>query len=393
MSINYFLLFRILDRKKHLCIRNTRNLPHFYSNFCYNRKNDVNIFNFLKKGMLNVKQHAENEILQPTLLCDKKGNLNPAAIGYARKPLIQSNLTGHLMRKKKWNYWGVYGDEIFFSATISHLDYAAICFVYFLEYETQRYYEKTMTIPLGGRVKMPTQVLETIKFTSSEMAIEFTYLQNETHLVVTIPNFDGDALHADLVISHPPTDETLNVVIPWNRKTFQFTGKHHTLPTSGLVTIGDRSFSFTPEESFAVLDYGRGVWPRKATWNWGMASQRVRGRRIGLNLGGKWTDGTGMTENAVFVDGKMTKIHEDVLFDYNKEDYMQPWHVKSKFSHQVALKFSPFFERVTTANVTLIKSEVHQMFGYYDGHVLLDNGETLVIQQMLGSIEEHIAKW
>ena len=348
---------------------------------------------FLKKGMLHVKQHAEKEILQPTLLCDKKGYLNPAAIGYARKPLIQSNLTGHLMRKKKWNYWGIYGDEIFFSATICHLDYAAICFVYFLEYETQRYFEKTITIPLGGRIKMPTQVLETIKFTSSEMTIESTYLQNETHLTVTIPDFDGDALHADLIISHPPTDESLNVVVPWNRKTFQFTGKHHTLPTSGLVTIGNRSFSFTPEESFAVLDYGRGVWPRKATWNWGMASQRVRGRRIGLNLGGKWTDGTGMTENAVFVDGKMTKIHEDVLFDYNKEDFMQPWQVKSKFSRQVSLKFTPFFERITTANVALIKSEVHQLFGYYDGHVLLDHGETLVIRQMLGSIEEHIAKW
>ena len=38
------------------------------------------------------------------------------------------------------------------------------------------------------------------------------------------------------------------------------------------------------------------------------------GRRIGLNFGGKWTDGTGMTENAVFVDGVMTKMHEDVIF-------------------------------------------------------------------------------
>lgn len=340
-----------------------------------------------------MKQHAEKEILLPTLLCDQKGNLNPAAIGFARKPFINSNLTGHMMRKKKWNYWCVYGDEILFSATISHLDYAAVCFVYFLEYETQRYFEKTITIPLGGKLKMPTQVLETVTFTNSEMAIDITYIQNETHLVVSIPNFDGDVLRADLVIQHPPADESLNVVIPWNRKTFQFTGKHHILPTSGLVAIGDRRFIFTPEESFAVLDYGRGVWPRQATWNWGMASQRVRGRRIGLNLGGKWTDGTGMTENAVFVDGKMTKIHEDVLIEYDREDFMQPWYVKSKFSNQVALKFSPFFERVATSNAKLIKSEVHQMFGYYDGKVLLDNGETLVIQQMLGSIEEHVAKW
>ncbi len=240
---------------------------------------------------------------------------------------------------------------------------------------------------------MPTQVLESVSFSSSEMTIDMTYIHNETHLSVSIPNFDGDGLRANLVIQHPPADESLNVVIPWNRKTFQFTGKHHTLPTSGHVTIGNRRFIFMPEESFAVLDYGRGVWPREATWNWGMASQRVRGRRIGLNLGGKWTDGTGMTENAVFVDGKMTKIHEDLLFDYDREDFMQRWKVKTKFTNQVSLTFSPFFERVAATNAGLVKSEVHQMFGYYDGTILLENGETLVIQQMLGCIEEHRAKW
>ena len=28
--------------------------------------------------------------------------------------------------------------------------------------------------------------------------------------------------------------------------------------------------------------------------------KRVGTRRIGLNFGGKWTDGTGMTENAIY---------------------------------------------------------------------------------------------
>src|SRR5690606_29671819 len=99
--------------------------------------------------------------------------------------------------------------------------------------------------------------------------------------------------------------------------------------------------------------------------------------------GGKWTDGTGMTENAVFVDGKMTKIHEDLIFQYDREDYMQRWKVKTKFSKQVSLTFSPFFERVAHTNAKLVKSKVHQLFGYYDGTILLDNGETLIIQQML----------
>ena len=74
-----------------------------------------------------MRQHAEREIVLPTALCDKKGDLNPEAIGFARKPIIDCNLSGHFLRKKKWNYWCVYGEEILFSATISHLDYAAVC--------------------------------------------------------------------------------------------------------------------------------------------------------------------------------------------------------------------------------------------------------------------------
>lgn len=338
-------------------------------------------------------QHAEREIFLPIALCDKKGNLNPEAIGFARRPIIDSNLSGHFMRKKKWNYWCVYGEEILFSATISHMDYAAVCFVYFLEYETQRYFEKTFLIPLGAKVKMPTQVLETIQYKNTEMSIQLTYFNRETHLTVTAPDFDGDPLHAELTIAHPKGDDSLNVVIPWNRRTFQFTAKHHTLPTSGSVKIGNRTFTFTPEESFAVLDYGRGVWPREATWNWGMASQRVRGQRIGLNFGGKWTDGTGMTENAIFIDGHMTKIHEDVLFHYDRTNFMHPWTIKTKFSGRVNLTFTPFFERVAETNAKLIVSSVHQMVGYYDGFIQLDDGKTLHIQQMLGCIEEHVAKW
>ncbi len=343
--------------------------------------------------MQKMQQHAEREISTPVSLCDSKGNLNPAAIGFARQPIIDSNLTGHFMRKKKWNYWCVYGEDILFSATISHLDYAAVCFVYFLDYETQRFFEKTITIPLGQRINMPSKVLETVKFSNNDMSIQLLHMQGETHMTVTISDFDGELLHADLHIEHPKNDDSLNVVIPWNRQLFQHTAKHHTLPTSGFVKIGEKRYTFNPEESFAVLDYGRGVWPRSAHWNWAMASQKVGDQRIGLNFGGKWTDGTGMTENAIFVDGRMTKIHEDVLFEYDQNDFMKPWRIRTKFSKDVDLTFTPFFKRVAKTDARLVTSSVHQLVGYFNGVLNLEDGSSLAITQMLGSSEEHLAKW
>lgn len=338
-------------------------------------------------------QHAEREITEPVALCDGKGQLNPEAIGFARQPIIQSNLTGHFMRKKKWNYWCVYGEDLLFSATISHIDYAAVCFVYILDYETQRFFEKQITIPVGRSIKMPEDVLGSVKFVNDSLTVQIVNMQGETHLSVTIQDFDNEVLHADLHITHPPGDESLNVVIPKSRDIFQFTAKHHSLPTSGFVKIGDRRYDFNPDYSFAVLDYGRGIWPRKAEWNWAMASQRLGNRRIGLNFGGKWTDGTGMTENAVFIDGLMTKIHEDVLFSYDKSNFMKPWKIQTKFSNTVDMTFSPFFERIATTNVKVVQTEVHQLVGYFHGTIQLTDGSLLHIRNMIGCSEEHIAKW
>lgn len=343
--------------------------------------------------MSTQKQHAEKEITDPVLLCDDKGNLNPAAIGFARKPLIDSNLKGHYLRKKKWNYWCVYGEEMLFSATISHLDYAAVCFVYIFDYETQRFFEKNVTIPLGPNLTMPTNVLETVQFFGKDMTIRFVYADGTTHMTVTVPDFDGEQLHAELQIEHPVHDESLNVVIPWSRTLFQHTAKHHILPSEGFVKVGERLYNFDKQESFAVLDFGRGVWPREATWNWAMGSQRVGEDRIGLNLGGRWTDGTGMTENAIYVNGKMTKISEDVIFTYDTKDFMKPWTIHTKFTDDVQLTFTPFYERLAATDLKVIMSDVHQMIGYFDGIVKLGDGEIIKFSQFLGAAEEHIAKW
>ena len=338
-------------------------------------------------------QHIERELTKPVLLCDSKGQLNPEAIGYARRPFIQSNLKKNFMRKKKWNSWSVFGEDILFSAMISHLDYTAVCIVYFLNYETQRFFEKKIIIPTGRGVKMPENILDNIVFTHHQLTIQLLHEDNETRLSVNIPDFDGETLHAELDIFHPPEDDSLNVIIPRSRDVFHFTGKHHSMPTTGFVKLGNQEYNFNVDHSFSILDYGRGVWPRHAMANWAMASQRLGHRRIGLNFGGKWTDGTGMTENAVFIDGKMIKIHEDVIFTYDLNDFNQPWTIKTKFSNHVDLKFTPFFTRTSKTGNRFFHTNTQQLVGYFDGRILLPHHPPLHIRQMLGSSKERTAKW
>jgi len=336
--------------------------------------------------------YKEKEITEHTFLCNHDGTLNTESVGWARRPIITSNLSGHFLRRKKWNYWCVFGREAMFSATISHLDYAAVCFVYFVEYETKDYIEETIIIPFGRKCSMPEDVHESLGIIHKNLGIFFNDNEDHTTLKVSSTDFGKKELKADIKISHPANNDTLNVTVPWEGNKFQFTAKHHCLPASGSFSVGDKTFQFDPSTDYAVLDYGRGVWPRESSWNWGMASGNQNNDVIGLNFGGKWTDHTGSTENAVFINGDITKISEDVEFIYDKADYMKPWKIQSA-SKDVQLEFIPFFERTAISDVVLVKSEVHQMVGHYYGKIKLSHEKTLHIDGLLGCIEDHFAKW
>src|SRR5258708_34730994 len=47
-------------------------------------------------------------------------------------------------------------------------------------------------------------------------------------------------------------------------------------------------------------------------WRWACAAGEEGGRTLGLNLGGTWTRGTGVTENVLFVDGRVHKISDEL---------------------------------------------------------------------------------
>ena len=111
------------------------------------------------------------------------------------------------------------------------------------------------------------------------------------------------------------------------------------------------------------------------------------------HFGGQWTDGTGYNENAVLINGRLTKISEDMKFHYNRLNFMEPWKIHSLASDCVRLTFTPVFERIAKTDAMIIKSEVHQMVGFYNGEIRVDDNSIITIEQMAGCIEEHIAKW
>jgi hypothetical protein len=183
------------------------------------------------------------------------------------------------------------------------------------------------------------------------------------------------------------------VVIPWSEDRYQFTSKQNCLPAKGFVKLDDREIEFKENESYACLDFGRGKWKYQGFWNWAGGSAMQNGHMIGLNLGGGWTDGTGMTENGITLDGKVLKIGDDMMFSYDPAQFMKPWKIKTKSSNLVDLTFTPFYERVAKSNVVVIRSEVHQMIGKFSGTLNFKDGKTIHISEMIGWAEDHHALW
>ena len=63
-----------------------------------------------------------------------------------------------------------------------------------------------------------------------------------------------------------------------------------------------------PADSFAVLDWGRGVWTYHITWYWASASGLVDGVPFGFNLGYGFGNTSAATENMLFYSGKAHKL-------------------------------------------------------------------------------------
>ena len=336
--------------------------------------------------------HQEPELVAPVLLCGPDGRFNPAATGWSRHPLHTCNLPDSLERKKKWNYWAVTSGDLLFSATIADMERLQMAETYFFDRRTLKFATKAVSCP-PGTIAIPETVVGDMVIGHPALRVSLTDEGTGTRIRVESEDFGGERLEANILVQRPQGHETLNVVIPWNVRQTQFTSKQNTLPASGYIQLGERRLELA-QPAFGCLDYGRGVWPEETTWNWGAASGVQGGHTVGFNLGGQWTDGTRMTENGLCVNGRLSKISEDLAIEYDRTAFMKRWRVRTCVTDRVELVFEPEFDRAgRSGRREGWFTEVHQMFGRYSGRIVPDDGPAIDIKDLFGWIEEHEARW
>ena len=335
--------------------------------------------------------YDEPEITAPVDLCDADGRLDPAAVGWSRRPLVRANLRGGWPRKKRWNFWNWIAPRFVFSVTLADIDYAAFCQVTFIDFETKRT-RAAMAFARPGSLALPEAVERTVRFERRSM--QYANVQDGGLIKVDFSGTskDGQEIVADFVVRTPPGQESLNVVVPWTRERFQLNSKHAALPCEGFVDVGGVRWPMEPATCHAVQDFGRGLWPYRSFWNWGVATGVQDGVRIAVNVGARWTTGTGVNENGILVDGRLHKIMEDVRWDYDPSDWMRPWRVRAEATGMVDLTLEPIVAHRTRTSLGVLSTGGVCCFGRWHGTIRVD-GREIRIAQFMGWAEEFAHRW
>lgn len=366
---------------------------------------------------------SEPELTQPVLLCTPDGKwLNLEARGWSRSVLHTGNLRGRWGRTKRWDYWAVLAGDWTISITYADVDYLGIAEVWWCHLPTGETGGRAANVPGARGISLPDLPGSApLRYAASKIEIAITDDADGTTIAAWWTEKGGGRSSLNARIDQPAGHESLNVVIPWSDRQFQYTSKHQARPAHGTLEVGDRVVHFGSSatsaavdaevedgdgaggesatethrqaEAWGVLDVGRGRWPYSTQWNWGGGAGRsVEGAVIGIQIGAKWTEGTGFTENGVLVDGVLTKIGDELTWDYRWDEPLQPWHV-SHPDGSLDLTLAPVYDKHTKVQALVMGTEVHQVFGTWTGRLTTDAGAVHHVEQIQGFAEESRSRW
>lgn len=333
-------------------------------------------------------------------LLNELGQLNEA--GYATslvRRYDRTTIKAGRSRIKEWDYYLIYNDRFGVALTIDDNSYMGLLSVSFLDFEAKK---ETTVSPMFwlpfGKTNFPASseegdIAKRVKGASGS----FTHESGGRRLKFHLDRFGGSApFDCDILLTDAPRD-TMVIATPFAEKktAFYYNQKIVAMRASGSFTCFGKTHSFDPENSFGLLDWGRGVWTYENTWYWGAGQGMVDGRKFGFNIGYGFGDVSAASENMLFVDGvchKLDRLTFNIPVRDGKDDYLSPWTFTSS-DGRFETAFTPILDRAACSNVGPLLSDQHQVFGYMDGFVTLDDGSKLKLTHFLCFAEKVHNKW
>ncbi len=342
----------------------------------------------------------QRRITSPGPLLDEKGHLTET--GYATsllKTYDRSRVAAPWFRIKEWDYYCITSDRYALALTIANNGYLYMDSISLLDFDANSQATKSLiSPPFQKRVLPATSVRGDLRAAGKGYEMVFENDGKRRRLRGFMEGFPNgqEQLTFDVSLFSAPRDSMV-IVTPFagHANAFYYNQKINCLRAEGQVTLGDRQYLFAPAHSFAVLDWGRGVWTYDNTWYWGSASGTAEGKPFGFNIGYGFGDTSAATENMVFYDGtahKLSQVNFEIPLRDGREDYLSPWKFTSD-DGRFQMDFEPILDRAAKIDFKLLLSDQHQVFGRFSGKAILDNGQTVTVRKMAGFAEKVHNKW
>ena len=313
---------------------------------------------------------------------------------------------------KEWDYYITYIENanIWFAITISDLGYSSLIALSVIDCNVNKSAQlEDLSLFSLGNLNLPNNSLidYEMNYRGSKMALIVRCQNRKRKIFVESENFalpNGEkGLNISLEMEQRASMESINIQTTWahNRQLFYLNEKINGMkPNDGYYKIGQSITGDinlkSNENIFTTLDWGRGVWAYSGTWYWSSATGMINGSKIGFNLGYGFSDRSPATENCIFYNDKIHKLNQvEFVIPNNEKDLCEkdkPWIIKSD-NDRINLKFWPKVNRQSKFNYLIIKSEQNQVFGVFEGELVLDHGQKIYVKDLHGFAEKVSNKW
>lgn len=337
-------------------------------------------------------------IVEEADILDDNGEL--IQTGWAKRLLLKYNrdkIKSSDLRIKEWDYYEITNQDYSLVLLIYDIGYFAQAQIDWVDFRKQFSTSSSKTILMSrGSLNFPPSSDEgDISFIKGNSKIIFEKKGNERIFTFNMPDFmDGQGISGKITLFQDPEMDTMVNVIPFkNKKHFVYAQKINCMPATGKVKIGGDEYEFSEDNnSYACLDWSRGVFPYKVGWEWCTASGKVKGIPFGFNI--DYGFGTESSKSMIFYDGKGHHLDE-VVYKWDKKDLKKPWIFTSN-DDRVNMKLEPVYLMICVFNVGFGKQDSTRLYGYFVGDVVLDDGKKIRIERsdnLLGFAEFDRYKW
>ncbi len=348
---------------------------------------------------------AQHKLISRHKLLDP-GTGHLAEAGYSNEYLLEYNKEaikpGH--RPKEWEYFLALTKDYGLGITLAGVGVGSMFTVQLISFAGDWHICKSRMKP--GDLGMPANITGSTFFEAGEDWCRYEKDGDSCRITFSMKEFGsgGSEIRGDVTFVTPKTDKMVLAVPYKDPELFYYNYKVNCMPVTGQVVYGEQVLLFgEAQAAVGTQDWGRGIWEPVNQWYWGSAGGWIGRKPFGFNIGHGFGDTSRATENMVFYDGVCHKL-EDVTFlipgdkigDLRlilpDENYMKPWKFVSG-NHRLELDFTPVHDRQSGEQKGEYYCTQHQVFGLFNGRVVLDDGTVLEVKDLLGFAEKVGNDW